>query len=333
MIAQVERSQTTQETQVRPPFRRNRWVRIMGGFDGKYNGFAAQINKVSREEGMIQVTVDGAQLWFEDANVTLITKEEGLSTPVLDVNSQGSELLQIDSRIDTQTEALVTQDSATIEASRARLAELEKEVEDGLEYVRIGKVRIWNAIERIRVEELWKLTEYPGFEQYCQSRFNWGRSMAYESAFAGKVVGKLLEAGVEETHLPTNLEQVRTIKMVQDEHRPEVLREAYEISNGRMTGGAILSAAERLKAPIVYPPYKVPAPKVTDSPSVQDGVTGVPVENAIAASFRKGRGQINGIVKAVLIDWKQGTVAYAIVEHGEGDRSKVKFQSLTLNFQ
>jgi hypothetical protein len=104
-----------------------------------------------------------------------------------------------------------------------------------------------------------------------------------------------------------------------------------------MTGGAILSAAEKLQAPIVYLAHKVPVPKtekpsVTDSPSVQDGVTGVQVENAIAASFRKGRGMISGTVKAVLIDWKQGTVAYAIVEHGEGDRSKVKFQSLILEF-
>jgi hypothetical protein len=131
-----------------------------------------------------------------------------------------------------------------------RLAQLEADIQEGLDLVEQGKAKIWQAVAAIRSERLWELSGHESFEAYCKCRWNWEKSNAHEVALAGEVVSTLKQSGIPDSELPTSVSQTRELARVPATERPKVLKQAQEATNGKPTAKAIKQAAQSANQPV-----------------------------------------------------------------------------------
>lgn len=126
-----------------------------------------------------------------------------------------------------------------------RLAQLEADIQEGLDLVEQGKAKIWQAVAAIRSERLWELSGHESFEAYCKCRWNWEKSNAHEVALAGEVVSTLKQSGIRDSELPTSVSQTRELAKVPATERPKVLKQAQESTSGKPTAKAIKQAVQQ----------------------------------------------------------------------------------------
>jgi hypothetical protein len=101
-----------------------------------------------------------------------------------------------------------------------RLISLERTIEAGRKtFVEVGL-----ALAEIRDSRLYR-SDFDTFEEYCQSKWNWGRQRAYELIAAAGVVKALPEKC---NKFITTDSQARALSKVSSIHRVEVLEKAAD---------------------------------------------------------------------------------------------------------
>lgn len=101
-----------------------------------------------------------------------------------------------------------------------RLTQLEFAIQKGID----GFKAAGEALSEIRDSGLYR--EYGTFEQYCEVKWGFSRSRAYQFIEAEKTVNKLLTAGIDSTELPENEAQARALAAVPPEKQAEVWTQA-----------------------------------------------------------------------------------------------------------
>lgn len=123
------------------------------------------------------------------------------------------------------------------------LADLESEIQAGIDLIEAGRQRVWVAVSQIRARELWRDAGHKTFEAYCKNRWGWERTNAHDNARAGDVVSDLIAAGVPIHLLPTSVSQALELARVEPAARPDVIDQALEDS-GNLTAAALKQARQ-----------------------------------------------------------------------------------------
>jgi hypothetical protein len=129
----------------------------------------------------------------------------------------------------------------------ARLAELEKIIEEGLPYA----LRVCCAMGEIKARGLY----YPHqtFHLYCQARWHLGKSTCYAYANAGHAF-QLIESSGEDC-LPQNEAQLRPLLDLDDEQVVEVWSAAVKLAG---KGGLSEKMVREARRMVIEPPSKRP---------------------------------------------------------------------------
>ncbi len=90
---------------VAAPLKAKKFVRIAGGYGGRYDGRAAKILQVERRDGAVKVTLEGEELWFERRYVTPITETEARMAPLIEPESDDGSLGEIEQLLNPDSEA------------------------------------------------------------------------------------------------------------------------------------------------------------------------------------------------------------------------------------
>lgn len=124
---------------------------------------------------------------------------------------------------------------STIETSA--LAEHEDVIERGLNtFVEVG-----NALAAIREEKLYR-AQFDTFEDYCRTRWDFGRRRANELIASAEVVGAIAPTGLP---VPENEGQARELSRVPQPERTAVWAETVEHTDGRPTAAAVRGTYEQ----------------------------------------------------------------------------------------
>lgn len=115
-----------------------------------------------------------------------------------------------------------------LQAQLSRLDELELEIKVGIEMQEAGRIKIWQAAAEIHINELWKEAGFKSFVDYCQVRWGWKKSNAFEVARAGKIAFQLKEAGVPAEKLPKALYHIRPLLKAEPDQVPDIWQELIE---------------------------------------------------------------------------------------------------------
>lgn len=119
-----------------------------------------------------------------------------------------------------------------------QLEECETVIERGMRtFMEVGQ-----ALAKVRDERLYR-DEYATFEVYCERRWNLSRTRAYAAIDAANVVSRIRDIGAPE---PQNQGQAEALSGLEPETAAEVMRDAHEHNDGRVTATAIRDARERI---------------------------------------------------------------------------------------
>lgn len=136
--------------------------------------------------------------------------------------------------------------NTSTEADRLELAQQEQTITDGLRtFVAVGR-----ALTRIRVAKLYRSAGYSSFETYCQDRWGYQKSRAYQLIEAAGVVETVHNCG----NAPTNEAQARELGKLPSGDQvgawEEILRTA---PNGVITAKLVKSVVAK-RLPVNPPP-------------------------------------------------------------------------------
>lgn len=116
-----------------------------------------------------------------------------------------------------------------------RLVQLEYAIKVGVEGFRLAG----EALREIRDTKLYK--QYGTFEQYCEKKWKFTKTRAYQLMDAEKTVNNLLTAGINPEALPVNEAQVRALSALPEDRQVEVWSEAK--AAGKVTAARIKAIA------------------------------------------------------------------------------------------
>ncbi len=146
------------------------------------------------------------------------------------VKAEQFELIEVD----------VVDEFGMSQADLDRLNQLEFAIQKGVDAYRIAG----EALREIRDAGLYK--QHGTFEAYCEAKWNFSRSRAYQLIGAEEVADNLLTAGVNPEALPENEAQARALAAVAPEKQAEVWNQAR--SDGKPSAGKIKAIANKSKA-------------------------------------------------------------------------------------
>lgn len=197
----------------------------------------------------------------------------------------------------------------TTELSKEQLAEfgrLEKTIEKGLDtYVDVGR-----ALIKIRDEGYYK-NEFKSFDDYCLSRWGFGRRRANQIIQSSDLGKDRL-----------NERQARALIEVPLDQRAEVLEKATDSSDGKLSAKAIKDAAEKVRAEAAsaskendeYEPIKEEA-KEEDPEPIPDRF-GVEIPSYVEKHFEHSVAQRFSEIMGLIQTAKKRAEALAKTEHG-----------------
>lgn len=126
---------------------------------------------------------------------------------------------------------------------RGQLADCEAQIKSGLESVA-------KNLAIIKSQELWALDGYKSFEDYCQRRWNWKKSQAYNMIAAAKVVANIADnSTMVEKSLPTHERQTRELAKAPADKQAEAWTLAQEATGQEQPTAAACAAAVRKVSP------------------------------------------------------------------------------------
>jgi hypothetical protein len=102
-----------------------------------------------------------------------------------------------------------------------------------------GRTLIGDSLREIRDAGLYK--QYGTFEQYCEKKWGFSKSRAYQLIGEAKVVHNLLASGIEPDALPENEGQARALAAVPPEKQADVWKQAS--AEGKATAAKIKAIA------------------------------------------------------------------------------------------
>lgn len=123
---------------------------------------------------------------------------------------------------------------------RARLAGLEKVIEDGL-----GAFQnvVGEALRAIHAQKLYR-AEFTTFDDYCKVRWNWSRQRAYQLIGAAKVRRNL--STMVDKPQPTSERQTRSLAKLKPEAQRKVWKKLFSAAQGKaITAEDVESAVEK----------------------------------------------------------------------------------------
>lgn len=133
-------------------------------------------------------------------------------------------------------DAVVVNEDGLSQEEIERLTQLEFAVQTGLD----GFAKLGEALVEIRDAGLYKA--YGTFEEYCDKRWKFSRSRAYQLIDSSKVVHNLLTSGVEPAALPSNESQARALSAVPEDQQADVWKEASK--DGKASAAKIRAVAK-----------------------------------------------------------------------------------------
>lgn len=145
-----------------------------------------------------------------------------------------------------------------------RLTQLEFAIQKGIDSIKA----IGESLREIRDSGLYK--QYVTFEAYCEAKWGFSRSRAYQYIEAEKTVHNLLTAGINPEALPVNEGQVRALSSVPEDKQAEVWCEVK--ASGKPTAAKIKAIATSL----------TPSP----SPSLGEGGKSSPEMIDVSISYK-----------------------------------------------
>jgi hypothetical protein len=118
-----------------------------------------------------------------------------------------------------------------VTADMRELRACEAVIERGLKmFIAVG-----TALAEIRDKRLYR-EQHGTFEEYCRERWGLQRTRAYELMSAAETVHGLSEIS---RHLPDNEGQAKALRGLSPQQAADILREAHQRTNGRVTARAI----------------------------------------------------------------------------------------------
>lgn len=127
---------------------------------------------------------------------------------------------------------------------KARLAQIEADIDEGIALVKKGRQKLWSAIAAIQSEpELLQANGYSSTVEYLKERWGWQKSYAYENLNAAEIFTGLLASGIPESEIPQSTSALTELGKIEPEQRADVLKEASQANGGKLTAKAIKQAA------------------------------------------------------------------------------------------
>lgn len=147
---------------------------------------------------------------------------------------------------DTQRGAIeVASASVEVVSDREmRVVELQRQIDSGMALVKDGWREVWIAIAEIKRDRLFEVAGHKTLVDFCLEKFGWQKSYTYEIANAGQVTSGLLDAGFNAGDVPVFASQVVALLPVNELDRPEVLRQAIDRTEGKLTAEAIVEVVD-----------------------------------------------------------------------------------------
>lgn len=194
---------------------------------------------------------------------------------------------------------------STANVDAARLGQLEKVIESGLEsFVAVG-----NALIEIRNSHLYRST-HGTFEEYCKQRWDMGRAHVYRIINATEFVEDLSPIG--DKNIPES--QIRPILTLPKEERVDAWEQAVHTApGGKVTAKHVENVVKERKAATTPQPPSRPVPKVVETPKPTPAPEPEPVDNRPKLSIVNGKPAVDPPDIKKLRD--AGKIAYnAVVE-------------------